>query len=205
MTSTQRVYLVDDDEAIRKSTSFMLQTAGFTVMTFASGRTFLAAVDELEPGCIVLDLGMPEMDGLQVQAALRQRNANWPAIVITGQGEVGQALHAMKAGASGFFEKPFERAMFVEAIEEAFLRLEVSGHAQRRREEAQTRLLLLSADELHVLRCLLDDIPAKAIALHLGLSQRAAEIHRASLMQKLDAVNLSQMLRIAFMAGLDES
>jgi two-component system response regulator FixJ len=204
MNRGQWVYLVDDDEAIRKSTSFMLQTAGFMVRTFCSGMEFLDECNKLEPGCIVIDLGMPGIDGGQVLATLRQRQIALPVIVITGQGEVGLALRAMKAGACNFFEKPFERAPFIDAVEDAFLQLADSGHARHRRETAQARLLQLSTEERQVLRSLIDDTPARTIALDLGMSQHIVEVLRARLMQKLETANLSETLRIALVAGMGD-
>jgi two-component system response regulator FixJ len=196
------VYIVDDDEAIRKSGSFMLRAAGFTVQCFATGVDFIDQVNRLEPGCVILDISMPEMTGLEVQAALSERGANLPIIVMTGHGDLAVAIKAMKAGACNFFEKPFERAALVEAIEEAFERLEDAAHALRSRQKAQARLRTLSKPEFEVLRCLIRDCPGATIALELGLSVRAVEVYRASLMEKLEVASLAETLRFAFVAGV---
>lgn len=204
MSEHRWVYLVDDDEAIRRSASFMLRTAGFSVRTFASGPEFLDVVDELESGCIVLDVRMPEMGGLEVQSALRERGIAFPVIVMTGHGDINVAVQAMKAGAEDFFEKPFEKAVFVGALEEAFARLEEAGRRQIRIEEAQRRLNILTPRETDVLQGLVRGHPNKTIAYDLEISPRTVEVYRANLMQKLDVSSLSEVLRIAFAAGIGD-
>ena len=196
------VYLVDDDEAIRRSASFMLRTTGFSVKTFSSGVEFLDELKGLEPGCIVLDVRMPEISGLEVQAALRERGITFPVIVMTGHGDVSVAVQAMKAGAADFFEKPFERAVFVSAIEETFSLMEDDGCRQSRLNEAQSRLRILTPRELDVLQGLVRGHPNKTIAYDLGISPRTVEIYRANLMEKLQVSSLAETLRIAFAAGL---
>ena len=182
----------------------MLKTSGYQVKSFASGVELLKEVKELQPGCILLDVRMPEMDGLQVQQALRERGAGYPVIVMTGHGDVGVAVQAMKAGAVDFIEKPFEKAVLLSAIEEGIGRIERAGRSRARAEEAQVRLQALTPRERDVLEGLVRGHPNKTIAYDLDISPRTVEIHRANLMSKLEVASLSEALRIAFAAGLDE-
>lgn len=204
MTRPERiVHLVDDDEAVRRSAGFMLKTSGFLVQTFASGVELLKARD-LEPGCILLDVKMPGMDGLEVQQALHARGIAFPVIVMTGHGDVDVAVQAMKNGAVDFIEKPFERAVLLEAINEGFARLENAGRSRSRATEARVMLEALTSREKDVLLGLARGHPNKTIAFDLGISPRTVEIHRANLMTKLDVASLSGALRIAFAAELNE-
>jgi len=202
--SDRIVHLVDDDEAIRRSAGFMLKTSGYQVKAYASGVELLKEGKELSPGCILLDVRMPEMDGLQVQRALQERGIGHPVIVMTGHGDVGVAVQAMKGGAVDFIEKPFEKAVLLSAIEEGFGRIEQAGRSRARAEEAQVRLQALTRRERDVLEGLVRGHPNKTIAYDLDISPRTVEIHRANLMSKLGVASLSEALRIAFAAGLDE-
>lgn len=196
------VHLVDDDEAIRRSASFMLRTSGYLVKTYASGVEFLAAAKDAAPGCILLDVRMPEMDGLEVQAALKERGVLLPVVVMTGHGDINTAVEAMKLGAVDFIEKPFEKAVMLNAIEAGLERLEQSAKRQVRAEEARVKLGVLTPRELDVMKGLVRGHPNKTIAYDLDISPRTVEIHRANLMTKLEVHSLSDALRIAFAAGL---
>jgi two-component system, LuxR family, response regulator FixJ len=203
MADTARIiHLVDDDEAIRRSASFMLRTSGYLVKTYASGVELLKSAGDLA-GCILLDIRMPEMDGLEVQMALREKGVLLPVIIITGHGDVNLAVQAMKAGAVDFIEKPFEKSVLIGAIEEGFARIEESGRRHAHAEEARVRLEPLTGRERDVLRGLVRGHPNKTIAYDLGISPRTVEIHRANLMSKLGVASLSEALRIAFAAGLE--
>lgn len=202
MTAKYPVYVVDDEAAIRKSASFMLRTSGYAVETFESGPAFLGAVVGLAPGCVLLDVRMPEMDGLEVQAALNERGIMMPVIVLTGHGDVTVAVQAMKAGASDFIEKPYEKRQLLRAIDEARARTESATRGDMQEQEARKRLNALTARELDVLKGLVDGLPNKTIGYDLGISPRTVEIHRANLMEKLGARSLSDALRIGFNAGL---
>ena len=199
-----RVYLVDDDDAIRRSASFMLKTSGFIVDTYVSGIEFLKAARELEPGCVLMDVRMPGMDGLEVQQALRDRGIALPVIVMTGHGDIGVAVAAMKAGAVDFIEKPFEKAVLISALEVGCGRLDRADAMEERAAQAVVRLQALTPRERDVLRGLVEGLPNKTIAYDLGISPRTIEIHRAHLMTKLGVRSLSEALRIAFAAGLSE-
>ena len=201
----RKVHLVDDDEAIRRSASFMLRTSGYLVKTYASGVEFLEVAKQVDPGCILLDVKMPGMDGLEVQKALRERHVLLPVVVMTGHGDVGVAVQAMKAGAVDFIEKPFEKAVLLSAINMGFERLEQTGKRQVHGEQARAKLAVLTGREMEVLQGLVGGHPNKTIAYDLGISPRTVEIHRANLMSKLEVASLSEALRIAFAAGLGET
>jgi two-component system response regulator FixJ len=194
------VHLVDDDEAIRRSVGFMLKTSGFHVRTYESGDDLLKSASNLEAGCILLDIRMPGMDGLELQAALRDKGIGLPVIIMTGHGDVTLAVQAMKAGAVDFIEKPFEKAVLLSAIDHGLERLKRSAASVDRADEAAVRLQALTSREREVLDGLAKGLPNKTIAYDLGISPRTVEIHRANLMSKLGVKSLSEALRIAFAA-----
>lgn len=203
MTGQRTIHIVDDEEAIRKSAGFMLRTSGFEVETYVDGVAFLAAVKGAAPGCILLDVRMPGMDGLEVQAELNARGVPMPVIVLTGHGEISTAVVAMKGGAIDFIEKPFEKEVLLAAIERAFARLGENSEAATSEQDAKARLSVLTQREIEVLRGLVRGHPNKTIAYDLGISPRTVEVHRANLMAKLGVRSLSEALRIAFGAGLE--
>lgn len=194
------VHLVDDDDAIRRSVGFMLKTSGFTVRIYESGTDLLKSASSLETGCILLDIRMPGMDGLEVQEALREKGVTLPVIIMTGHGDVTLAVQAMKAGAIDFIEKPFDKAVLLGAIDQAVDRLKHSAASRERAEQAAVRLQVLTPRERDVLEGLAKGLPNKTIAYDLGISPRTVEIHRANLMTKLEVKSLSEALRIAFAA-----
>ena len=200
MTEPRLIHLVDDDEAIRRSAGFMLKTSGFRVQSYESGDHLLKSAASLEPGCILLDIRMPGMDGLEVQQALKERGVGLPVVIMTGHGDVTLAVQAMKAGAVDFIEKPFEKAVLLGAIDQAFSRLDRSSEARERAKEAEVQLNGLTPREREVLDGLAQGLPNKTIAYDLGISPRTVEIHRANLMTKLGVKSLSEALRIAFAA-----
>lgn len=204
MSDKRMIHIVDDDDAIRRSASFMLKTSGFSVTAHESGVAFLREVRHLQPGCVLLDVRMPEIDGLEVQATLNERGIAMPVVVLTGHGDISVAVRAMKAGAVDFIEKPFEKTKLLTAIETAFERLaDVEGRLARSM-EASVAIAGLSGREQEVLKGLAQGLPNKTIAFDLGISPRTVEVHRANLMTKLKARSLSEALRIAFAAGLAE-
>ena len=201
MPSEQRlVHLVDDDASVRRSVGFMLRTSGHQVQAYESGAELLKNSAQLRQGCILLDIRMPGMDGLQVQQALQEKGVGLPVIIMTGHGDVGLAVKAMKAGAVDFIEKPFEKAVLLSAIEHAMERLKRSAANQDRADEAAVRLQALTPREREVLDGLAKGLPNKTIAYDLGISPRTVEIHRANVMTKLGVRSLSEALRIAFAA-----
>lgn len=195
-----RIYLVDDDSAVRRSVGFMLKTSGFEVGMYESGAELLKATAQLEPGCILLDIRMPGMDGLEVQRALRAKGVTYPVIFMTGHGDVSLAVQAMKAGAVDFIEKPFERSVLLQALEVAAERIKRSESISERALQANVRLQVLTPREREVLEGLAQGFPNKTIAYDLGISPRTVEIHRSNLMSKLGVRSLSEALKIAFAA-----
>jgi two-component system response regulator FixJ len=202
MSNGKLVHIVDDEDSIRRSVGFMLKTSGYAVETWTSGEAFLKEVKNAEHGCILLDVRMPEIDGLQVQRTLAERGVTMPIVIMTGHGDVSIAIQAMKAGAVDFLEKPFEKSALIGAIEEAFERIAKATDASARAIDAGKILAALTPRERDVLEGLAKGLPNKTIAYDLDISPRTVEVHRANLMAKLDVRSLSDALRIAFAAGL---
>ncbi|MBX3593364.1 response regulator [Sphingomonas sp.] len=202
MTDARVVHIVDDEESVRRSVGFLLKTSGFTTHAWDSGTAFLRQAKHAEPGCVLLDLRMPEMDGLEVQRRLNAAGVALPVILLTGHGDVSSAVAAMKEGAVDFLEKPFEKARLIQALDTGFGKLEQSHAADLAAHEAETRLAALTPREREVLAGLVAGQPNKTIAFDLGISARTVEVHRANVMTKLGVRSLSEALRIAFAAGL---
>lgn len=202
MTERRLIHIIDDEDAVRRSASFMLKTSGFAVESWASGVAFLKEVRHAAEGCILLDVRMRELDGLEVQQALNERGVTMPVIVLTGHGDISIAVRAMRAGAVDFIEKPFEKSVILGAIEAAFDRLAHAGASAVQAAEAEVIIGCLTPREHDVLQGLARGLPNKTIAYDLGISPRTVEVHRANIMTKLNARSLSDALRIAFAAGL---
>ena len=202
MESKRVVHVIDDEETIRKAVGFTLRTAGFAVETYGSGVDFLKIADEAERGSIVLDMHMPDMNGLQVQAALTQMDISMPVVMLTGNGDIALAVQAMKAGAVDFLAKPIERALLLDAIDRAFARIDTAEGRALEEAEACRQVDLLTPRERDVLEGLAQGLPNKTIAYDLGISSRTVEVHRASIMSKLGVRTLAETLRIAFAAGM---
>lgn len=196
------IHLVDDDEAIRHSASFMLRHAGFLVKTYKDGITFLEQVEGVDHGCVLLDVRMPVIDGLAVQRLLNEQGIDMPVIVLTGHGDVNVAVQAMKAGAVDFVEKPYEKAVLLDALNAAFVRLDARTPQEQLEMDALARIASLTQREREVLDGMVSGLTNKIIASELGISPRTVEIHRAHLMDKLEVASLSSALRLAFAAGL---
>ncbi|HEY1257827.1 MAG TPA: response regulator FixJ [Stellaceae bacterium] len=203
MRREQSVYIVDDDEAVRDSLAILLESKGYTVKSFGSALDFLAAVSSLAAGCLIVDIRMPGMDGLELQQRLIERSSGLPLIVITGHGDVSLAVQAMKAGAIDFIEKPFAADAILVSLDAAFARL-ATPPAERDPTvvAAASKLGLLSPREREVLDGLLAGLPNKSIAYDLGISPRTVEIHRARVMDKMGARSLSELVRLALDAGV---
>lgn len=202
MTDRRMIHLVDDDEAIRRSAGFLLRTSGFEVTTYVSGVDFLATIGAAPVGCVLLDIRMPGIDGLEVQRLLAERGIACPVIMLTGHGDVTLAVRAIKAGAIDFIEKPFEKAALLGAIAEAFARISDLGQVDIAAADAVVRLAALTPRERDVLDGLVRGQPNKITAYELGISTRTVEVHRANLMHKLKVRSLSDVLRLSFSAGL---
>ena len=199
---TRTVHIVDDDQAIRQSVGFLLRKAGYPVETYPDGTHFLKAVTRATPGCVLLDVRMPDMDGLEVQATLARRGIALPVIMLTGHGDVVLAVRAIKAGAEEFLEKPFEREVLIAAIDAALARAARNGRDEVAAADATILLAALTPRERDVLDGMIAGRPNKLIAFDLAIATRTVEVHRANLMEKLSARSLSDVLRLAFSAGL---
>lgn len=199
MSDAERVvHVVDDDDSVRRSVGFMLKTSGHRVYSYASGVDLLKDCKSLEPGCILLDIRMPQMDGMEVHQAIKERGVALPVIIMTGHGDIPLSVRAMKAGAIDFIEKPFEKAALLDALELGFASLKRSVDSHQRAKDAEVRLQILTPREREVLHGLAEGLPNKTIAYDLGISPRTVEIHRANLMSKLEVRSLSEALRLAF-------
>ena len=194
------VHIVDDDAAVRQSLSFMLSAAGLAVRVYESPAAFLDGLSAAQNGCLVTDVRMPEMTGLELLRHLRDKGCLIPAIVITGHGDVPLAVEAMKAGAIDFIEKPFEEATILKAVKKALEQstVEEGGDASA----VAARVALLSERERQVLDGLIAGHPNKTIAYDLGISPRTVEVYRANVMTKMQAKSLSELVRLVILAHI---
>lgn len=199
---SRHVHIVDDDGAVRRSTAVLLRLNGFTTDQWASGLAFVEALDGMQPGCILLDLRMPEMDGMAVLDRLARAGVGMPAVMMTGHGDMAAAIRAMKAGAVDFLEKPAEKAVLLAALSDALDKLAGARDRSSAAQRARSAVAMLTAREREVLTGLADGLSNKSIAQRLGISPRTVEIHRANVMARLEVQSLSHALRIAFVAGL---
>lgn len=190
------VHIVDDEEAVRASLAFLLASAGLAVRVHTSATEFLAIASRIQNGCLITDLRMPDIDGVELLARLREEGSMLPTIVITGHGDVQMAVAAMKNGALDFLEKPFSDDVLLASIRRA-VTLAASRHgADLERNRTLERLKSLGAREMQVLKRVVEGQPNKAIALELGLSPRTVEVYRAGLMSKMQAENLAALVRM---------
>lgn len=202
MAQDRLVHVVDDEDSIRRSLDFLLRTAGFRVEKWEDGEAFLKGVDRATAACVLLDVRMPGMDGLQVQAEMASRGVNLPVVVLTGHGDIGIAVRAMRAGAVDFLEKPFNRERLLQALETGFMQLADREGRRQREQWARTQVAKLTEREREVLEGLACGYPNKTIAYDLGISSRTVEVYRANLMEKLEVANFADALRVAFAAGM---
>lgn len=194
------VYVVDDDAELRQSLTWLLKSVGLEVRTFASGREFLDGYDPGRPGCVLLDLRMPQMGGLELQEHLLAREFACPIIIITGYAEVPAAVRAMKAGAVDFIEKPFSDQTLVERVQRAIERAVEAHQERQRRRSLSARLGRLTPRETQVMHYVVDGLANKQVAARLGLSERTVEIHRAQVMRKLEVESVADLVRVALQA-----
>jgi two-component system response regulator FixJ len=196
------IYIVDDDEAVRGSLSALFEANGYGSRGFSSPQEFLMAAPTLEMGCLIADIRMPGMDGLEMQRRLIERGIPFPFIVITGHGDVPLAVEAMKAGALDFIEKPFAPDAILNRTKSALRNLGTRAEPDALSATAASRLKSLSPREREVFEGLLTGLPNKSIGYELGISPRTVEIHRARVMEKMGAHSLSELVRIGLAAGL---
>jgi len=200
VVETANLAVIDDDEAVLDSLRMLLELEGFAVETFERAGAFLARAEGTAYGCVVTDVRVPEMDGLELLQALSARGPLPPVIVITGHGEVPMAVEAMKLGARDFLEKPFAPAALIASVRNA---LSATRPAAGTDPEIYQRLELLTPREREVLGQLVIGRSNKGIARELAISPRTVEIHRARVMEKMRAESLSQLVRMAFAAGIE--
>jgi two-component system response regulator FixJ len=201
MATERTVYVLDDDDAVLRSLERLLNSVNFEPITFNRPDMFLAAAQTFKTGCVLLDVRLPGISGLEVQAQLHKIRNDLPVIVMTGEGDIHTAVRAMKAGAADFLEKPYSDHALLGAIEAAF----VQEHRLNRDseiEEAIRRVAILTPREREVLDGLLAGKPNKLIAYHLGISVRTVEVHRARMMERLGLRQLAEAIRLGVMAGL---
>jgi len=199
------VYAIDDDVAVRQSLEFLLKTAGIKVRSFESAKAFLEMLPEIRSGCIITDVRMPDVTGIDLLRRVKELKLDIPVIVITGHGDVALAVDAMKIGAIDFLEKPFDDDLLLAAVRFALSAEAGAARRSAERAEIHDKLAALSNRERQVLEGLVAGKPNKVIAFDLGISPRTVEIYRANVMTKMAANSLSELVRLAMTAGiLDE-
>jgi two-component system response regulator FixJ len=196
------VHVIDDDEAMRESLAFLLGAVGMEVRTYESALGFLDVAPNAEAGCVITDVRMPGLSGVDLLRRLRELKLGIPVIVITGHGDVPLAVEAMKIGALDFLEKPFDDEVLLASVRSALNQLNQDQKRQAERNEIERRLAALSNRERDVLEGLVSGHANKQIAYDLGISPRTIEIYRANLMTKMQAASLSDLVRMALTAGI---
>ncbi|UCG15574.1 MAG: response regulator transcription factor [Phycisphaerales bacterium] len=200
------VFVVDDDEAVRDSLSWLIESAGLRVECFASAKEFLDAYDDDQPGCVVLDVRFPGMSGLSVQERLRSLGAMIPVIVISGHADVSTAVRAMKSGAIDFLEKPFREHVFLDRIENALRMDKEMRRARAFRSELAVRYELLTPRERETMALVVAGESNKGVARRLRVSHKTVEAHRAHVMSKMQADSLADLVRMSVVlaSGADD-
>jgi len=190
------VFVVDDDEGVRDSLRFLLKSVGLPTKTLGSAAEFLDSYDVNEPGCLVLDVRMPAMSGLELQQQLNIRGAMIPVIFITGHGDIPMAVEAMQHGAFDFLQKPFRDQDLIERLQKALAKDALNRTELKQRDQIRTRFDTLTPREHEVLVLMVRGLPNKIMAAELGVSQRTVEIHRARVMEKTAAGSLAHLVRM---------
>ena len=202
MANKPVIHVIDDDEAARQSLAFLLDCAGLSVVAYESAADFLSAVPAMEHGCIVTDVRMPEMSGVELIGRLKALGVPDPVIVITGHADVPLAIEAMKAGVADFIEKPFSDDAILGAVRAALARDSDRNQAQAERDQILAKLETLSQREREVLDGLVEGHANKVIAFDLDISARTVEVYRANVMTKMQAGSLSELVRMVTIARL---
>lgn len=199
MSETNLVHVIDDDEAVRDSLSFLLRAADFNVVVHQSATHFLKTLSRDIDGCVITDVRMPDMSGLDLLRELRSQSCLVPVIVMTGHGDIQLAVEAMKSGAIDFLEKPFDDERVLAAVRSALEVRRAQDERVGRRHEVEERLQSLSQRERQVLDGLVAGLPNKTIAHDLGISPRTVEVYRANVMTKMQAGSLSELVRMVLL------
>ena len=202
MQPEQVVYVIDDDDAARQSLEFLLKTVGIKVFGFESAKVFLEKLPHIKSGCIITDVRMPEITGIDLLRRVRESSVDIPVIVITGHGDVSLAVEAMKIGAVDFLEKPFDDEMLLSSVHTALRKGVDTARHKAEVSDITDRLAALSQRERQVLEGLVAGKANKVIAFDLGISPRTVEIYRANVMTKMSANSLSDLVRMAITAGI---
>jgi two-component system response regulator FixJ len=203
--AARAVHIIDDDQALRESLAFLLRTHQLEVRSFDSAKTFLDALPDASLGCVITDIRMPGMSGVDLLRRLKELKIGVPVIVITGHGDVSLAVEAMKIGAADFFEKPFSDDQLVASVRAALQQRQDQTKRGAERTEIEHRISKLSAREKDVLAGLIEGRANKQIAFDLGISPRTVEIYRANLMNKMQADSLSDLVRMALVVQMQGS
>ena len=203
MADAPTVFVVDDDQAVRKSLDMLIRSVGHSVETFSSAQDFLDRFDDQRPGCLVLDVRMPGMSGLELQRYLKQRGAGIPIIIITGHGDVPIAVRAMKDGAVEFLEKPFSKQLLLEHISVAMKQDLKRRERSANRSSIQARLDLLTGREHQVMELVAAGKLSKEVARELGISKKTVDVHRARVMHKMQVESLPELVELVLAARQD--
>lgn len=202
MPNKGKIYVIDDDEAMRDSLNFLLDSAGFSVTLFESAQHFLDRLAGLEFGCVVSDVRMPGIDGIEMLKRMKASQSTFPILIMTGHGDVPLAVEAMKLGAVDFLEKPFEDDRLIGMIEAAIRQAEPAAKSETITHEIAARVATLSPRERQVMDGLIAGLSNKLIARDYDISPRTIEVYRANVMTKMQANSLSELVRLAMRAGL---
>jgi len=198
------VYVIDDDDAVRQSLEFLLKTAGISARSFESAKAFLEVMPQIHSGCVITDVRMPEITGIDLLHQIKESKRDIPVIVITGHGDIALAVEAMKVGAIDFLEKPFDDDLLLAAVRAALNTDADMAKHKAELADIHDKLAALSNRERQVLEGLVAGKANKVIAFDLGISPRTVEIYRANLMTKMSANSLSDLVRMAMTAGILE-
>jgi two-component system, LuxR family, response regulator FixJ len=202
MSNKGKVYVIDDDEAMRDSLDFLLASAGFDVRLFDSALNFLDTLPGLGFGCVVSDVRMPGLDGIELLKRMKAGHSRFPVVIMTGHGDVALAVEAMKLGAVDFLEKPFEDDRLIGMIEAAIRQAEPAAKDETIAHEIAARIATLSPRERQVMEGLIAGLSNKMIARDYDISPRTIEVYRANVMTKMQANSLSELVRLAMRAGM---
>jgi two-component system, LuxR family, response regulator FixJ len=199
------VHIIDDDRMARESLQWLIESAGLAVRVYDGGLDFLDAVEPSTCGCVLLDVRMPDINGMELYARLKRMGILLPVIIVTGHADVAMAVRAMKAGAYDFIEKPYNDALMLERVQSAISTDQQQRDAQQRVMAIKARVALFTPREQEVLHYVLRSTQNKMIAAKLGISIKTVELHRANLMTKMQARTSTELVRLALLAGLDQA
>jgi two-component system, LuxR family, response regulator FixJ len=201
MAEKVKVYVIDDDEAMRDSLQFLLESSGFDVTLFETAQAFLDALPGLAFGCVVSDVRMPGIDGIELLKRMKAARSSYPIVIMTGHGDVPMAVETMKLGAIDFLEKPFEDERLTTMIESAIRQAEPAAKDEAVTQDIAARIATLSPRERQVMDGLMAGLSNKLIAREYDISPRTIEVYRANVMTKMGANSLSELVRLAMRAG----